>query len=385
MKKLIYILSGVLVLQLLLTVTLNAQHSGIQGAAKPKALLALQDNDIDHISISGNDGKVVNLAKTNGKWLLSDQSDFPANQQQVTSLLAQILSLKHGLAVADSDNAAHRFKVAKDGFERKVVLSQQQVDMATLYLGTSASMRETHLRLEGETQVYLANLPVYRLPVTNKEWMQQDLLQLKNTNIKALTIGDTTLSRVIDHAQTSASQQQLPAAVANNGKVQKMVDKLIDDNGNSKDLKNAAPVTSDKPAWQLTPLAAGNRINLGAVNQALQQLSSLRVSDLLGVEPKANFGLDKPLLQFTVQRNQGDDVSYRLGQMSGSKDYVLKSSLSQQYFRLPQAQGTAFAAAFNASAFSEPLTPAKTDKAKLGSNPPKTVAEPTTGPKAHAK
>ena len=385
MKKLIYILSGLLVLQLLLTVVVNAQHSGIQGAAKPKALLALQDNDIDHISISGNDGKVVNLARTNDKWLLSDQSDFPANQQQVTSLLTQILSLKHGLAVADSDNAAHRFKVAKDSFERKVVLSQQHVDMATLYLGTSASMRETHLRLEGEAQVYLANLPVYRLPVTNKEWMQQDLLQLKTTNIKALKIGDMTLSRKIDHAQTSASQQPLPATIADNGKVQKMVDKLIDDNGNSKDLKNAASTPPENSGWQLTPLPAGNRVNLGAVNQALQQLTSLRVSDLLGVEQKANFGLDTPLLQLTVQRNQGDDVNYRLGQMSDSKDYVLKSSLSQQYFRLPQAQGAAFAAAFNPSAFSEPLTPAKTDKAKLGSNPPKTVAESTTGPKEHVK
>ena len=383
MKKLIYILSGLLALQLVLAFTLNLEHHGIQGQSKPKALLALKDGDIDHISISSNDGKTIDLTRTEGKWRLSDQDEFPANQQQVAALLQQILTLKHAGAVADSDNAARRFKVANKTFERKVVLSQQNVDMATLYVGTSASMRETHIRLDGEAQVYLADLPVYRLPVTSKDWMQQDLLQVKTANIQALKIGDITLRRTDVSKSATADKDQAPAAIADNAKVQKMVDKLIDDNGNKQALTQVSGKSSDNSGWQLTPLPVNSRINFGKVNQALQQLASLRISDLLGVEQKPNFGLDKPLLQVSVQRNKGDEVTYRLAQMTDSKDYVLKSSLSQEYFRLPQAQGDAFVAAFKPAAFSEPLV-AATPKADT-SNPQKPFKVAVIGKAGNAK
>ncbi|KFZ36043.1 hypothetical protein HR45_18360 [Shewanella mangrovi] len=366
MKKLIYLLSGLLAAQLLLTLLLNS-GSSVSSHSVNQALLALDANKIDSIILSDANGASVKLTRDKQQWQLPEHDNFAADQHQVGQLLNTLATLKHGEALADSDSAAERFKVAPNSFARKVTLQEKGTDIVTLYIGTSAAMRKTHVRVAGDEAIYLANLPVYQLPADYSDWVKHDALQLKANEIESVSFDGVTLSRSHNH-KTPASDTDLSS---------NMVAALAD---------GKQPQKHTDTGWQLVPLKTGEQLKVSGLDNVLHQLTNLRVSKLLGSDSQGDYNLDAPVLEVTVKRNQGKEVRYTLAPLSHAasstqqatndannspKGFVLKSSLSPEYFLLPTEQAKPFIEAFQADQLSHAVVAnnATTSKASNAHSP----------------
>ena len=334
MRKTISILTGLLAVQLVLAIGLNLSHKGLQPQATDVALLKVKDSDVKQITFTGDNDKKVVLQRSGDDWVLPGSDNFPADNDQVNALLKRILTLKHGPAVADTDGAAKRFKVKEDDFERRITLSNGDKTLATLYLGSSASMHQTHMRLADENNVYLVNLPAYEVAVKPEHWQNHNLLQVAATKIESVTTPDVELKRVETAAAPTPTK---------------------DDKGADATPATPAPI----PSWQVTPLPPKDQISSNGVQAVVDHLAHLRVSKLLGKDAKPDYGLDKPALQITVDVKDGSPVTYALAKMKDGDDYVVKSSLRPEYFSMSAASATAMIDAFKPDKLVQPI-PAST-------------------------
>lgn len=64
--------------------------------------------------------------------------------------------------------------MAKDDYRRKLLLTRANGDSTTLLVGTSPVMGESHLRLEGDDNIYRGELPLYELSVDPQHWKRPE-------------------------------------------------------------------------------------------------------------------------------------------------------------------------------------------------------------------
>ncbi|WP_115719612.1 DUF4340 domain-containing protein [Gallaecimonas mangrovi] len=339
MRKPLYVLSALLVVQLLLALGLNLGHKGLQAGEASKTLLALKPADVTEIVLS-NPQKSVTLAKKGSDWLLPGSNNFPADNNQVHNLLNNLLALNHTGAVADNNDAAKRFKVAANDFEKKLVLKHGNNILATVFVGTSASMHQAHVRLKGQANIYLVDLPSYQLAVDKSHWQNHRLLSIDGDKIASISTGKLTLT-----------QHQVTAPKGSDASMTKVFN------------------------WQLSPMPKGDVVNKDAAQTAINQIAYLRTGVQLGDKAKPDYGLDKPVLSLKVTRTDGSTVSYQLAK-EPKGGYILKSSLRPQYFALSAGQAQAM---LNAFSLSKLVQNPKAKQAKVASTAPSPSMEKAIG------
>lgn len=300
MQKTIRVLALLLGAQLLLALGLSVTAPNLSARPADAPLLGLDSAAVDRLTLSGPDGEEVTLSKTGDGWQLSDPDGFPADSAKADGLLRQLTELMHGPAVATSSGAQQRFKVAEDSFERRIVLNQGEETLATLYLGTSPAMRQSHARRSDDDQIYAVALATYDVPVAAEDWLDKTVLRFAASEITAIRLPELTLQRV---PQASTDE----------------------------DGEAAATLT-----WQAEPELP---LDLEAVDTLTDKLANLRIGSVLGREAKPEYGLDKPQLTLTVERKDAEALEYRLAKLEDSGDYVLKVSSRPEYFRLPAYTG----------------------------------------------
>ena len=166
MNRTIKLLSVVLVVQIALAVvvwgtrssTTVASHEALIPEAKKATEIVLEDPE---------EGRLT-LRQKDGEWFLED--DTKADSNRVKRLLDTLSELTESFPVARSDDARNRFKVAEDEFRRKVPLRRGEDALATLLVGSSPAMGESHIRLADADAIYRAELPVYELPPDRSSW-----------------------------------------------------------------------------------------------------------------------------------------------------------------------------------------------------------------------
>ncbi|MEZ5450753.1 MAG: DUF4340 domain-containing protein, partial [Thiolinea sp.] len=244
MKTAIMILAVVAALQLVAAVALQLDSPQLATSSPQQNLLNFETGQVDSLSIRSSEAAVV--LKRNGSgaqaaWLTQD--GFPVDHAKLTQLLETLQGLKSGLAVATTDDAAGRFKVADDEFERHVELQQDGKTLADFYIGSGAGARRSHLRLAGSPAIYSVNVGSYDVPATAADWQDKAVLQLKADSLKTLQLGELQLQR--------------------------------------------------DEAWTATAgLPAGRLLNPKAVDEALAPLLSLRFAEVLGKDEQASYGLE---------------------------------------------------------------------------------------------
>lgn len=189
-------LVALLVAQLALTLWLW-RDDAMPAAVATTSLLSFDPAVVDGIEIS--DGKrLVQLRKIDGQWQLPAVFDFPAAGFRVDDLLTALSAVRPGLAVATTPEAAQRFRVAEDGYERLVQLQQGDVTLAKLYLGDAAGPRRAYARLDGDTAIYSLDFTAYQADAdanswTDKTWLHRslaDITGLQMRGIQLLRAGD---------------------------------------------------------------------------------------------------------------------------------------------------------------------------------------------------
>lgn len=307
MQKNIRWLGGLLAVQVALAIGLSFRGSDLAPARADGALLSVKTDSIDRLTLGGPDKAEVRLVKRDGQWQLPSAGDFPADAERVKQLLDKLGQLKAGVPVATTRGAQARFKVATEGYERRIVLGQGDQPRATLFLGTAQGARQVLARVDGSDAIHAVALAVYEIPLKTDDWLDKAIVSLPNDDIAALELGALKLAR-----GTPAAPLPDAAAV----------------------VKPASSTAAE--TWTASAgLADGETLSTDAAAALASALAGLRIDSVLGREAQPGYGLDRPALALTVVRKDGSRIDYRLGKQAVGEDYVLKVSTRPEYFRMP--------------------------------------------------
>jgi hypothetical protein len=158
-----------------------------------------------------------------------------------------------------------------------------------------------YTRLEGDPEIQTLTLPPHELEVKADSWIDTDALRLKPEEVTRIELPGLRLERTSDGLEPV--------------------------NLNSEEEE----VVSDRR------------------DILVKRLTGLKIAALLGKESKSEYGLDNPVLRYTVERAGGGTVDYLFGQLPkpspgegnealppsmAENSFVLKVSNQEQLFRV---------------------------------------------------
>ena len=164
------ILAGILVVQLVLAAVLFMPRG-----EDTDPLVTYEIDLADRILVSSMDEDPIELRLEDGQWFL--QGGLVADTSRLETLLEVLGSDRWSWPVASTSEAARRFEVTEDAFQRQVELFVGEEELATLYLGTSPSFRLIHAREADSDNIYAIELASYDLPMRQDDWLDKSLLQ----------------------------------------------------------------------------------------------------------------------------------------------------------------------------------------------------------------
>jgi len=169
-------LSGLLALQLVIIGVVLFAESGVS-ESEPGPLLTFDAEAVDELRITGDGENAETLVLTRGDdgWTLP--SGLPADDNKIRDVLDKLAGLEAPWPVATSSDAAERFEVTEDKFQRHVVLVADGKAVGELYLGTSPGYQQVHARRGDDDAVYSVALSNYQVPTKGDDWLDKTLLQ----------------------------------------------------------------------------------------------------------------------------------------------------------------------------------------------------------------
>ncbi|WPD21381.1 MAG: DUF4340 domain-containing protein [Candidatus Electrothrix scaldis] len=314
-KAIIYAAAVLLIFQIGLTVAVHQQQAvNLESTAPDSAFLSFTPGSISSIIINGPEKKELVLQKGDKGWIMPGAFSAPASQRQVDDLLQKLADAHQGLAVATSKGAAKRFKTAEDDFERHVVLKQGDTVAADFYLGTSAGVRNSHVRKAGQDAVVSIPVGSHEVDVDADSWLDRSLANLSKDELKAVTLGDISLTK-------------------------KKEDK--------------------ESIWTLEG-ASKEETNKDEVDSLLSKITALSVQSVLDPVKSAELLSKAPAVEFTVTKEDDSKLTYAFAKNDDEKDeyFILKMSNNDLYFKVGKW-------------LVEGLTEAKREKLLVGYEEPK--------------
>jgi hypothetical protein len=186
MNRLTSLLAATLALQLLLAVALFWPRENPGETDARAALLELAAGEVDRLIISTADDSLL-LHRGDEGWILPDYHKLPVQESRVNRVLLDLPALSRGWPIAGSANAAARFEVADEEFQRRVSFYAGEENRGELFVGTSPGFRKVHVRPAGDEKVYAVEFNSFELPVNPDEWLDKTLLQVRDlTRIEGL-------------------------------------------------------------------------------------------------------------------------------------------------------------------------------------------------------
>jgi hypothetical protein len=294
MQQWIKPLTGLLVVQLVLVVLLNA--SVLKGPNKTlnTSLLDPAPTGAEKIVIQAQDESPLTLVKTEDSWQLPDYYNLPANMEKLNGFLQQLTAFEVTWPEATTSEAQKRFEVADDKYQRKISLyygGDTETPGSEVFLGTSPGYQKTHARVAGASEIYSVGFGNYDAAIDPATWFDQKLLNLDLDRIHRIETPHYMLEQIDGE-------------------------------------------------WRLSNLGPEETINAPAVKVFVTQVANFMVEAVLTDDP--NSAIAKRDAQITVKAHvtgMDEPVHFRLALAEGSGYYILKSSQSPLYFRLLKAQG----------------------------------------------
>ena len=265
MKKLIVGCALLLIVQVGLAVltNLHRQAGGMQPATGP--LLAIPNSEIDELLLEDGEGKRLVLHRETTGWVLPALENFPADAPRIQGLIEQLTGARRGWPEATTAEAASRFKVAVDRFERRLTLRAGGKELGRVYFGSSPGLRKIYLRVDGDNRIQALTLDASQLDLDVNAWIDTGVCRLEERQITAIELPDLHLVRQGETIQPVGLQA----------------------------VEEAVPER---------------------VKALVKAIAELRILTVLGREPRPEYGLDKPVLHFTVEVEGGRRIDYFFGQ-----------------------------------------------------------------------
>jgi hypothetical protein len=294
MTRLHQILIGLLAVQLILVGLVFFLPKPGQAAAAP-LLGATKAEEITSLTIRDDKGASIKLAKGAAGWTLPDAGDFAADSAKVTPVTVKLAALKAGRSVAQNEANFKRLQVADDTFQRKIEIGASGGASYTLYLGSSAGGRATHVRLGGQKDVIIAaDLAPFDVSADAASWINASYLEVAQADVTGLTLKNAQGQFIFE----KNSQGQ----------------------------------------WAMPGLAAGEQFSTNNFTTVLTYASSLRMTRPLGKADQPTFGMAQPSAVVTLKTkkdNQEKTITLTIGAKdAGDNTYIVKSSESPYYVKV---------------------------------------------------
>jgi len=181
------ILIGALAVQCLLVVLVFAR-GGDNGALVEHPLLPGFDAaNVSRIQVSTTDGKLVDVAKKDGKWAMTSAFDFPVDPAKVDALVAALAKMSAAEPIATSTSRHKQLRVADDDYDRKITVSMGD-KTATVLVGGPAGTRRYAMRFASDSDVYATTLAPFVAGVEPRDWIQTSYVDVPLPGVTKITI-----------------------------------------------------------------------------------------------------------------------------------------------------------------------------------------------------
>jgi hypothetical protein len=248
-------------------------------------LFQFTPEQVQRIQLANSDGsETLALARKDEGWVIADLGDAPVQADKVGRLLDDLVALERPLPVGASEEARKRFKVADDGFERRVVLEGDDGPLAELIVGDSPGFRRVFARVDEDPAVYDLRLAVSDVSPLRDDWVQTDLLRLDSEQIVRVSRGDWVLAKGDDGNWTVEGET--------------------------------------RPLDQET------------IKALILRLGNLSYRGILGVQDDPAYGQANPESVIEIGLADGTTREYRISQATESEDRVLKDRDRPWYFKV---------------------------------------------------
>lgn len=294
MTRLNQILVGFLALQLVVAAIVLWPRP----AATGEGASLFPDVEADRIvamTITAGDGQSLQLAKRDGTWVLAEADDYPVAEGKMPPVLEKIAGLKAERLVTQTSGSHKRLKVAEDDYQRRIEFELDDGTRHQLYVGTSPSFGVSHVRAEGQDEVYLASgLSAEELGAEASTWVERTYLEIPSEQIVALTL----------------------------------------ENGQGR-----FEFEKEGETWGMKGLAEGETLDEASVTSLANRAAFVSLLEPLGKEEEAGYGLQEPSAVVTIQTQSDEGGSKTYNLRVGAKDpadnsYVVISSESPYYVRV---------------------------------------------------
>lgn len=240
-------------------------------------LLSLDFDKLDRIVVS-SEGQEIEIAKSNGTWVLPGKLRFPVSPSKISTFFDQLKSLKRSLPVGNTSIAAKQLLVSESKFERKVEFYSNEKKLQTLFVGDSPSFRKIYARLEGEDHTFSVSLSNHDVPDKYENWYDKDFYHLNKSKITEVVFSQVTLKK-------------------------------------------------NKDNFEINGLKADQQTDLGKVNPLLGKLTRISLEDVLG---KDQMKTGELILEYSVTIGDNDKVNYQYFEPLVSKKEVKKDKISKE-------------------------------------------------------
>lgn len=298
MSNLNKILIIVLILQLALTAFIFWPKSTVQ-VGQP-LLADFAAGGVIKLTIADNEDNVIVLAKSGDEWVLPEADDFPVQADKVSTLLEQLEGIKSNRLVTQTGASHNRLKVGESDFNRLIEIELAGGRPYKLFAGTSGGAGATHVRADGQPEVYLANINTFELNAQPSGWIDTLYVEIPQENVVALT--------------------------------------LENENGTFE-------FTKEGDSWAMLDLAEGEIFNEGGLTGMLTNAATVRMTAPLGKQEESAYGLDEPLAVITLtyeDDGSSQTATIEVGAKTEDNSYYLKASESPYYVTVSEFTGNSF-------------------------------------------
>ena len=195
MNRLITICALLLAVQLGLAAWTHLRVPADQAGPVQGAVLNVDTATVDELLLEDSAGARLVLKKAGEGWMLPGLADFPADTARVQALVERVASLQRSWPEATTVEAAGRFQVAADRFERRLTLRGAGKDLGRVFLGSSAGLRRVYLRAEGDQDIFAVELAGRDQELDPNSWIDTAVLRLAPDQVARIDLPGFSLTR----------------------------------------------------------------------------------------------------------------------------------------------------------------------------------------------
>lgn len=258
---------------------------------------SLSTDKIVSMVVDEKDKNHVELYKEGTEWQLKIQDGgYPVSADKIKPVLEKVLTIQTNRLVTRTATSQKQLQVAKDDFVRRVQLTTADSKLYTLYLGSSPGVKATHVRLEGQDEVYLTDrLTAYDVGAEASSWINTTYLSIPIDQITRVSVK------------------------------------------NANGIFEFEKDTDNK--WTMKGLTNTETLDSGKLDSTLTRLSSLNMTTPLGQQERPEYGMASSLAKVTLitKSDTGEIKTITLvigAENPDDKTYIVKSSESKYYVKI---------------------------------------------------